>query len=227
MFIPLKITTEYSLLKSTIKVDDLVNFLKNNNIPAGAIVDTNLYGVMEFYQKMLKANLKPIIGLEININDKIIYLYAKNYEGYQNLLKIHTLKEFKELNIESLKKYLNNIKVVLPFISYDLVELFDDVYLGYQNDTEKIEALLKWEKVVYYKNACTLKKEDTFLLNYLEAMDKGQSVNLIVNDYSNNYLNLNIKDDDRESTINFIKDINIIFLRKKIIVLNMMKSRKV
>ena len=57
MFVPLKIVTEYSLLKSTIKIDALISFLKKHNIPSCAICDDNLYGVMEFFNKMSANNL--------------------------------------------------------------------------------------------------------------------------------------------------------------------------
>ena len=42
-YIPLNIHTEYSLMESTIRVSELVNYAKENNIPAIAITD---YGVM-------------------------------------------------------------------------------------------------------------------------------------------------------------------------------------
>ena len=43
MFVPLKITTDYSLLKSLIKVEDLSEYLIKHNITACAIVDENLF----------------------------------------------------------------------------------------------------------------------------------------------------------------------------------------
>ncbi len=215
MFIPLKITTEYTLLKSTIKINELILFLKNNNISSCAIVDENLYGVMCFYNNMLANNLKPIIGLSVNINNYTIYLYAKNYLGYKNLLKIHTLKEFNKLNIDSINKYLNDIKVVLPSNSYNLLNNFSNAYLSYQNDTEKLEALMLSKNIVYIKDVYSLSIEDTKYLKYLEAIDKGVLLKNIVSDYSNKYLSLNIKEEDRESTINFCKDINIIIDNKK------------
>ena len=67
MFVPLKITTEYTLLKSTIKIEELISFLKNNNITSCAICDDNLYGIMAFYNKMINNNLKPVIGLNIKL----------------------------------------------------------------------------------------------------------------------------------------------------------------
>ena len=81
MLVPLKITTDYSLLKSTIKISQLVSFLQANSITTCAICDDNLYGVMDFYNALMKAQIKPIIGLNVNIQNNDIYLYAKNYAG--------------------------------------------------------------------------------------------------------------------------------------------------
>ena len=90
--IPLKITTEYSLLKSLIKLPDLISFLVQNNITSCAICDDNLNGFMEFYLKCKENSIKPIIGLDVVINNLHVYLYAKNYLGYQKLLQIDYMK---------------------------------------------------------------------------------------------------------------------------------------
>lgn len=67
MLVPLKIKTEYSLLKSTIKVDTLITFLKKHNITSCAICDDNLYGVMEFFTKMMTNGLTPIMNGEARV----------------------------------------------------------------------------------------------------------------------------------------------------------------
>jgi len=209
MYVPLKIMTDYSLLKSTIKIDSLITFLKTNNITCAGICDDNLFGVMEFYTKMLKNNFKPIIGLKIVIDGLEILLYAKNYKGYLNLLKIHTLKEFKNLNYENLLEYLDNIKVVLPFNSYQLLDKFSNAYLSYSNDTEKIEALLLTSYVVYMRDIRCFNKEDIKYLSYLEAIDKGDLLKNIAPNYEFNYFSFNIKEEDIKSTEDFIEDIDI------------------
>ena len=79
---PLYIKTDNSLLKSLIKIDDLINFAIKNNIKSLAIADDSMYGCLEFYIKCKNNNIKPIIGLEINN----IVLYAINYNGYKNLI---------------------------------------------------------------------------------------------------------------------------------------------
>ena len=56
-YAPLWIKTDYSILSSLIKIDDLIDILSSNNINVAAICDDNLYGVMEFYDKCKKSNI--------------------------------------------------------------------------------------------------------------------------------------------------------------------------
>ena len=77
MYTPLYIKTDYSLLSSLIKIDDLIDNLKKKNLSSCAIVDDNLYGTMEVTHKFKKAGIKPLIGLDLN---KYILL-AKTSEG--------------------------------------------------------------------------------------------------------------------------------------------------
>ena len=88
MSIPLNIKTDYSLQKSLIKVTDLINFCLNNNITICGICDDNLSSSIEFYKLCQANNIKPIIGLELNIDNYKFLLYCQNYLGYKNLLKI-------------------------------------------------------------------------------------------------------------------------------------------
>ena len=47
-YAPLWIKTDYSILSSLIKIDDLIKELSLFNIKACSICDDNLYGVIEF-----------------------------------------------------------------------------------------------------------------------------------------------------------------------------------
>ena len=105
MYAPLNIKTCNSLLKSMIKIEDLVKAAKENNIQALTITDNNMYGVLDFYKACTQNNIKPIIGLEVSIPEKIIF-YAMNYEGYKNLMKLTTIKSEKELTIDDLFNHL-------------------------------------------------------------------------------------------------------------------------
>lgn len=102
-FVHLHNHTHYSLLDGLTKIDELVNYVKEQGSPAVAITDHGtMYGVIEFYQKCQKAGIKPIIGVETYLapgsrHDKNIksdgrayhlLLLAKNNTGYKNLIKL-------------------------------------------------------------------------------------------------------------------------------------------
>lgn len=185
MYTPLKVTTDYSLLKSLIKVDTLMDFLVSRNITACAIVDENLYGVLDFYESCFKFNIKPIIGLEVKLNNQSLYLYAMNYNGYKNLLKIHSIKEQRELGIVDLNNYKDNILVIIPYKSkelFDSLSSFSNRYIGYHNNYEKNNALMITKNAVYVEDLRALKVEDLKYMTYLEDIGKFEH-----QDYSSNY----------------------------------------
>lgn len=175
MHIPLKVTTDYTLLKSLIKMPDLISFLCDNKINACGICDENLYGVLDFYFSCKKNNIKPIIGLSIKLNNLEVCLYAINYEGYKNLLKIHTLKEKNELNVLNIKEFCKNILVILPYESkelYNEFSCFDVIFIGYKTQYEKINALAITKNNVFFKDLKVLKKEEVSYLKYLDILRK-------------------------------------------------------
>ena len=113
-YVPLYIKTENSLLTSLIKIDELIKYANIYNYKALSIVDDNMFGVMEFYKKCKKNNIKPIIGLEISLDDRLT-LYAKNYNGYKNLLKLSTIKSERPIDIHDLEKYSSDLICIIPF----------------------------------------------------------------------------------------------------------------
>lgn len=199
--IPLKITTEYSLLKSLIKLPDLISFLNENNIKECAICDENLNGFMDFYLKCKENNIKPIIGLDTVYESMHIYVYAKNYLGYQELLKIDYLKD--NMNLSYLEN--SNLLVIIPFKSIDIYEKLkykDNVYIGFCNDIEKNNALLISDKIVYVDNVRCLYKKDISYLKYLKMLND----NFVYND--NAYYKTS-SFEDIQTTYEFSKQINL------------------
>ena len=199
--IPLKITTEYSLLKSLIKLPDLISFLNENNIKECAICDENLNGFMDFYLKCKENNIKPIIGLDTVYESMHIYVYAKNYFGYQELLKIDYLRDNMKLS------YLenSNLLVIIPFKSIDIYEKLkykDNVYIGFCNDIEKNNALLISDKIVYVDNVRCLFKKDISYLKYLKMLNDSFV-------YNDNAYYKNSSFEDIQTTYEFSKQINL------------------
>jgi len=110
-FIHLHLHTTYSILDGMIKIEDLINKVKEEGMPAVAITDHgSISGAINFYEKAIENGIKPIIGAELYItNDRHIkskakleqedlkytgyhlVLLAKDIEGYKNLCKLITI----------------------------------------------------------------------------------------------------------------------------------------
>src|SRR5262249_30690847 len=97
-FAPLHVHSHYSLLKALPKIPALVAAAKDAGCEVLALTDIdNMYGAIEFYAECKKSGIKPIIGLDANIGDgKRTLLYAKNYEGYKNLIALVTKSHMTE-----------------------------------------------------------------------------------------------------------------------------------
>ncbi len=101
-FVPLHIHTKYSLLDGAIRISELTEKALEYKMPAVAITDHgNLFGAVDFYKKVSKAGIKPIIGCETYVayrsrTDRSrvegaplhfhLILLAKNADGYRNLV---------------------------------------------------------------------------------------------------------------------------------------------
>ncbi|MFT8766349.1 MAG: PHP domain-containing protein, partial [Lentilactobacillus hilgardii] len=123
-YVPLQVISSYSLLQSPIRISELVTEAKKRGYKALAMTDINvMYGAVEFYDTCIDAGIQPIIGLTLNLpgvmlseNNYSILLLAKNQTGYQNLLKISTLKSSGEsdVTIDQLNGRLDGLYVILP-----------------------------------------------------------------------------------------------------------------
>ena len=201
--IALKVTTEYSLLKSLINIPKLIEFLKTHNIKTCGICDNELFGVMEFYLECKKNDIKPVIGLEVNINNNLLFLYPKNYEGYKKLLKINT-KKFNNIELSDIEN--DNLFIVLPYESINLIDSFknkENVYIGYKNNDEKKNSLLVTDNIIYFPTIRMFNKEDYKYLEYLKELGEDFSSS------EEEYFKLNIVKEDEALLENFVSKINI------------------
>lgn len=177
-YVPLNIKTEYSLLSSLIKVKDLVLFAKQNNIKALTITDPNLYGAMEFYHECLKENIKPIIGLEVLLEQKILIFYAENKEGYQSLIKLSTIQSERSITKKDLETYHEGLLAIVPYDSYEfydfLIKLYPHVFCSYQSKEER--SSYTNEPLVYMNEIRYLKKEQDKYLKILYDIRDGKTV---------------------------------------------------
>ena len=179
----ISIKTDYEVLKSLIKIKDLITYAKANNIDTLGIIDNNLSSSIEFYEECKKNNIKPLIALDVTLDDHI-YIYAKNYQGLKDLFKLNTYLLDNNLTIELLSKYITNTYLVTTShnLYNELLKITSNLFLGVKNINEDKEIKNK----VIFNIARTLKKEDTKYLSYLREIDDDSKENLDI--YKNDYL---------------------------------------
>ena len=89
----IKIHTQYSICEGALRTADLAKYCKENKIRSVGLCDSNnLCGALEFSETIAKSKTQPIIGIQLNIKSlktiAKIPLFAKNLEGYKNLIKL-------------------------------------------------------------------------------------------------------------------------------------------
>ena len=102
-FVHLHTHSHYSLLDGLAKIDELVKGAKELGMDSLALTDHGvLYGAVEFYQKAVKAGIKPILGVETYVapRDRFsrepgekyfhLVLLAENLTGWKNLIQLVT-----------------------------------------------------------------------------------------------------------------------------------------
>ena len=148
-FTHLKIHTQYSICEGALRTADLAKYCKTNRIKAVGLCDSNnLCGALEFSESIAKSKTQPIIGTQISIqykgNKGKLPLFAKNLEGYKNLIKLSS-KSFLEIKegeephckIEDLEENCQGLILLSGSFEGLIGQLF------FKNLTDEIFLLLK------------------------------------------------------------------------------------
>jgi len=143
-FVHLHNHSEYSMLDSSCRVADIVQWAVENSAPAVALTDHgNMFGVWEFYTTAQKAGVNPIVGCEVyvapddrkkcGINQSSPYhltLLSENATGYKNLMKLVSLGYTEGLgdkpciDMELLREYREGIIALTGCIEGQVPHLF-------------------------------------------------------------------------------------------------------
>ena len=119
MFTQLQVASSYSLLKSTIKLDELITHAKQHQLEAVSLIEKDeLHSSIKFYEACLKANIKPLIGLSLPVeihNERHRFsIIAKNYKGYLHLLMLASKLALEgTVNYETLLEVSADVVVIL------------------------------------------------------------------------------------------------------------------
>ncbi|MET3224730.1 DNA polymerase-3 subunit alpha [Bradyrhizobium japonicum] len=120
-FVHLHVHSAYSLLKGSIKIGKLAELAKKDHQPALALTDTdNLFGALEFSDKMAGSGIQPIVGCELAIDfgdqdptarnaigPSRVVLLAAQERGYRSLMRLNS------------RAFLETPDSHAPFIKFD------------------------------------------------------------------------------------------------------------
>ncbi len=121
-FVHLNVHSDYSIIDSICKVNDILKYAYKLETPCIALTDYfNLSSIVKFSKKSYFYGIKPIFGIDIGIFFKEIYsinfstLLVMNEIGYNNLLKLISI---------AYKNYDNSI--LFLYIDYELLNQFSN-----------------------------------------------------------------------------------------------------
>ncbi len=175
-FVHLHVHSDYSLLDSSSRLDDLIGRAKELGFQALALTDHgNMFGSLRFEQKCHAAGIKPLVGCEFYVaggsrtertgteqGNKYYHLIliAKNIEGYQNLCKL-TSRSYTEgfyykprIDAELLRQYSGGLVCTTACVAGQLPQLL----LNGQH--EQAETFIKEYQEIFGKDNFFIELQD-------------------------------------------------------------------
>ena len=183
--IQLNVKTEYSILNSIVKVKDVIDKAKRNNMSSLAITDiNNLHMAFTFQNLCKKQGIHPILGLCPVIKSEdgyyMLTLLAKDGIGYKNLVALATIanigeKDFSYIYFDDLKQHGEGLFCLTGGISGELVELI------HQNKEKEADIYLQNLVNIYGKENVIIEMSNHGLPAERDFMDSQWLENIINN----------------------------------------------
>ena len=141
MIAQLDTKTVYSFMESMVSIKRYVSLGKEYGYSSLGIMDEdNLYGAYYFIKECQKQGIQPLLGLEMTVHHKDEWInlrfLALSNRGYQNLMKLSSLKMTGKKEWTDFSSYLEDICVIVPYYpEIDSLDLGHDYYIGVYPDT--------------------------------------------------------------------------------------------
>lgn len=187
-FVHLHVHSHYSLLDGLAKIPDIVDRAQELGMKSVALTDHGvMYGMIEFYKTAKKKGIKPILGCEVYVaprrmEDKTpridsspfhLVLLAKNFEGYQNLLKLVTAAHLEgyyykpRVDKDILKKHSNGLIALSACLAGEIPRMLNN------GDYEKAKIIVKECIDMFGKENFFLEMQDHPALSEQVSVNKG------------------------------------------------------
>lgn len=199
-----QIVTAHDMLQSTIRIEELIAKMNEQQVKTAAITNSKLYGVLPFWHAMKKAGLRPVIGVTLRVNISMIHrqliVYAKNEVGYEHLLKLSSASSLREDGVvpfKWLEGYKEGLCAMIPLsdVSWQIDAKEDLIALKALWQDDCIAGMARPNGVAlhnegYYEELCDnlalkigatqrstfLNEEDLLAYEIAQAIDTGQKL---------------------------------------------------
>lgn len=197
--------SEYSFFESPTKIKNYVEWAKENNLDSLVITDhNNVHGFADFRKYCTLHNIKPIFGIDLDVENVRFILLAKNNIGFQKI-KLLAYNKSKNLEIKVEDILSNDIITILNpnFTEPNIVEMYK----------EKIPNLYFYNKHlkdsnIYVKDARILNKNfynSLKIINDLKEIKLNENQDYVID------LDVNISEEQKLNIRNIINECNISF----------------
>ncbi len=192
----------YSMLQSTVRLEDLVRKAIEEKMPAIALTDKHyLMGMFYFFQYLEDYNqkqqkeesphfVKPIAGIELYVAEDMhdrsrkdfgrpVVLLAKNKTGYQNLVKLTTMASVEgfynnpRVDMEAIRKHSEGLMMLTGGMDGETAQLILE-----KGEDIALDRLLRWKEIF---------GDDLYLEVMRHGLDKERAVNEIYKRWSKEY----------------------------------------
>ncbi|MDO5330238.1 MAG: DNA polymerase III subunit alpha [Bacillota bacterium] len=212
-FAALHVYSGYSFLKSGLTVDRIIACGRKNDFYGVGLSDfETMSGYPELFHKIGKSNLRPVYGLDVEIEGTLCSLFLDSEVGYRNLIEINLEASKGPVSLKFFLAHQAGVSLILPSeysrlrqiykngekeaASY-LLSLSKDVenfYLGIPylpNEPEFVSFLRGFvEKYPYqtvaFPHFLYAKKEDAIVLEIVRAIDEDRQLE-VKEQTGNNY----------------------------------------
>ena len=146
----LQVLSSYTLLQSTIDLNQLVDQAQKLGYTSVALTDINVtYGLVKFYKLAQQKHLHPILGMTVAAPGLIdptenyhLVVLAKNIKGYHNLLKLSTalMTQADHFRLPNYEALLEDLIMIVPTQQSELSQL---LFKGSSKVADYVQALKK------------------------------------------------------------------------------------
>ena len=124
-FVPLHIVSCYSFLQSGLTIEKIkASVFKNEYLGMGLCDNGVMFGVPSFIKASEEIKKPYIIGVEVNVNDDYLCLFAINEEGYHHLMEISTTIQKGELTLDYIKVRATGLVAIIETNQGQFNDLF-------------------------------------------------------------------------------------------------------